>query len=486
MPKRVSTPELTLSQRPHSTTLTRWLYIELRQAILDGRLRPGTRLPASRDFARHYDLSRGTVVTVFDQLRVEGYLQSRVGAGTWVNVLAESSQPRAKAFEPPLILPSPLAGLNFTFPARPFRCHEPALAEFPMEIWARLSSRRLRRASTSSLSERDPRGHKPLRKALADYLAVSRGVKCSPEQVVIVSGVQQALDLLARVLLKPGERVWLEDPGYFGALTAFRNAGAKLVPVPVDAQGLSVAIGRQRWREAKAAYLTPAHQFPLGVMMSLERRLEILAWAREVDAFLIEDDYDGEYRFEGRPVPSLQSLDNGNSVIFVGTFNKLLFSSLRLGYMILPEPLVDPVLGFRFGLDLNSVGLEQGILSEFITEGHMGRHIRRMRELYGGRLATLQEECRRRLHGLVEIPAIQAGLSTIAYLLQGASSRIAEAAAISHGVETMAVDRFTLQRTDVQALLLGFAAFDDAQIRLGVANLEAAFSGAAARRASAI
>jgi GntR family transcriptional regulator/MocR family aminotransferase len=485
MPKRVSTPELTLSERPKSATLTRWLCDELRRAILDGRLKSGIRLPATRDFAKHYDLSRGTVVTVFDQLKAEGYLHTRVGAGTWVNVLSERSRPKARAFETPRILPSPLAGLTFTFPARPFRCHEPALAEFPMEIWARLSSRRMRRASTNSLSERDPRGHKPLRDALADYLAVSRGVKCSPEQIVIVSGVQQALDLLARVLLKPGDRVWMEDPGYFGAVTAFRNAGATIVPVPVDAQGLSVVIGRQRWREAKVAYLTPAHQFPLAVMMSLERRLEILSWARESGAFLIEDDYDGEYRFEGRPVPSLQSLDSDNSVIFVGTFNKLLFSALRLGYMILPEPLLEPVLAFRFGLDQNSVGLDQGILSEFIAEGHMGRHIRRMRELYGGRLATLQDESRRRLRGLVEIPSIQAGLSTIAYLPNGISSRLAEAAALSHGLETMAADRFTLKRTDIHGLLLGFAAFDDSQIRRGVANLEAALTGAGTRQASA-
>jgi GntR family transcriptional regulator/MocR family aminotransferase len=278
-----------------------------------------------------------------------------------------------------------------------------------------------------------------LREALADYLAAARSVKCTPEQIVIVSGVQQALDLLARVLVKPGERVWIEDPGYFGAVSAFRNAGAIVVPVPVD-----------------------------------ERRLEVLSWAREAGAFLIEDDYDGEYRFQGRPVPALQSLDRDNSVIFVGGFNKLLFSSLRVGYMVLPPTLVDPILRFRFDLDQNSVGFEQSVLCDFIVEGHMSRHIRRMRDLYAERLAVLREESQRHLDGLVEIPAIKAGLFTVGYLRNGISSSLAEAAAAKYGVETMGLHRFTLRRSDPGGLLLGFAAFDETQIRRGVATLQAA------------
>jgi GntR family transcriptional regulator / MocR family aminotransferase len=418
-------------------------------------------------------LLQSPVVTAFEQLGAEGFLQSRVGAGTWVRELPAARR-SGKPGPEIRVLPSPLQGLSFVWPARPFRCHEPALGEFPIKTWARLWSRRLRRASPSSLAERDPRGHKPLREALADYLAAARSVKCIPEQIVIVSGVQQALDLLARVLVKPGEQVWIEDPGYFGAVSAFRNAGASVVPVPVDEQGLSVRAGRRIAPHAKAAYLTPAHQFPLGALMSVERRLEVLSWAREAGAFLIEDDYDGEYRFQGRPVPALQSLDRDNSVIFVGGFNKLLFSSLRVGYMVLAPPLVDPILRFRFDLDQNSVGFEQSVLCDFIAEGHMSRHIRRMRDLYAERLAVLREESRRRLGGLVEIPAIKAGLFTVGYLRNGISSSLAEAAAAKYGVETMGLHRFTLRRSDPGGLLLGFAAFDETQIRRAVATLQAA------------
>jgi GntR family transcriptional regulator/MocR family aminotransferase len=227
---------------------------------------------------------------------------------------------------------------------------------------------------------------------------------------------------------------------------------------------------------AKGAYLTPAHQFPLGVTMPLERRLAILAWARDARAFLIEDDYDSEFRFEGRPVPSLQGLDKGESVILLGTFNKLLFPSLRLGYVVLPPALVDPFLAFRYGTDLHPAGIDQAILCDFILEGHMGRHIRRMRELYAGRLAALQSGARRYLGGLLEISPVQIGLYTAGFLRNGMSSGEAETRAAAQGIESMALDRFTLKRADVRGLLLGFAAFDERQIRRGLEGLAIALS----------
>jgi GntR family transcriptional regulator/MocR family aminotransferase len=358
--------------------------------------------------------------------------------------------------------------------ARPFRCHEPAIAEFPVDIWARIASRRLRRVSASQLAGRDTRGYGPLREALAGYLGASRGVNCSADRIVMVSGVQQALDLLARLLVKRGESVWMEDPGYFGATTAFRNAGARIVPVPVDEHGLSISQGRAACRAAKGAYLTPAHQFPLGVTMPLERRLAVLAWAREAGAFLIEDDYDSEYRFEGRPAPALQGLDKSGSVVLVGSFNKLLFPSLRLGYIVAPPALVDPLLAFRFGTDQHAAGLDQAILCDFIVEGHMGRHIRRMRELYAGRLAALQDGGRKYLDGLLDISRIQAGLYTAGFLRNGMTSRQAEDRAAALKIETMGIDRFALRRTDVHGLVLGFGAFDESQIRRGLTSLASA------------
>lgn len=478
MPKDASSFELTLNDRSKHVTLTSWLLEEMRNAILDGRLRPGTRLPATRDFAAQYGVSRGTVVAVFEQLQVDGYLRSQTGAGTWINEqLPQHRLATRKLTSPPKIRPEPLTGLSFLrHHARPFRLHQPAIADFPAKIWARVASRRFRRLSSSLLTGGDDRGYAPLRDALADYLGSSRGVKCHPDQIMIVSGVQQALDILSRLLLKAGDEVWLEDPGYFGASIAFRNVGAKIVPVAVDEHGLSVSEGKQLSPNAKAVYLTPAHQFPLGMTMSLERRLDVLAWAGEMGAFVIEDDYDSEFRFQGLPVPALQGLDRNGNVIFLGTLNKLLFPSLRLGYVVLPPSLVDPFLAFRFGTDLHAAGLDQAILCDFIVEGHLGRHIRRMRELYAGRLAALLDGGREYLQGLLDISPVQAGLYTAAFLRNGMTSREAELAAAAHDVESMGLNRFTLSRPDVCGLLMGFAAFDESQIRLGLQRLAVALS----------
>src|SRR5581483_178666 len=250
-------------------------------------------------------------------------------------------------------------------------------------------------------------GYRPLREAIAEYLRTSRGVQCTAEQVVIVSGIQQALDLLARFLLKKGDRIWMEDPGYFGARIAFENAGARIVPVPVDDEGLSVSAGIRTSPAAKGAYVTPAHQFPMGVTTSLERRLALLSWAARTGAFVIEDDYDSEYRFEGQPVPALQSLDKHSSVIFVGSFSKTLFPALRLGYVVLPAPLVDLFLGFRYRTDFRNASFDQAVLCDFIVDGHMARHLRRMRNLYAQRLATLMEGARQHLDGLLEISSVR-------------------------------------------------------------------------------
>jgi len=475
MPKDVSSLQVALNERPPHTTLTRWLYQELRRAILDRRLAPGMRLPASRDFAVQYGVSRGTVVTVFEQLQAEGYLIGQVGAGTRINERLSQDVFKKQAPQPRVRkLPGPIRGLSTSRPAHPFRPYEPALTEFPVEIWARVAGRRLRRAAASLLAGGDPRGYAPLREAIAAYLGSSRGVNCSADSVVIVSGVQQGLDLIARLLIKPGEAVWMEDPGYFGAITAFRQVGARIIPVPVDECGLAVSQGERLCRQAKAAYLTPAHQFPLGMTMPIERRIAVLKWARETGAFLIEDDYDGEYRFESRPVPALQGLDKGGSVIFLGSFNKVLFPSLRLGYLVSPPTLLDPLLALRLGVDFYPPSLDQAILCDFMTEGHLGRHIRRMREMYANRLAALQHEAKRYLAGILDVSPIKAGLNTAGFLRNGMVSQQAEAVAANHGIEVLGLDRFTLKRRNVEGLLLGFAAFDEREIRRGIVTLAGA------------
>jgi GntR family transcriptional regulator/MocR family aminotransferase len=289
--------------------------------------------------------------------------------------------------------------------------------------------------------------------------------------------------LFSRLLLKPGQAVWLENPGYFGAATAFRNQGAVIIPVPVDDCGLDVAAGQSLGRTARAAYITPAHQFPLGASLSLERRLTLLAWAREAGAFILEDDYDSEYRFEGHPIPALQGLDTCDSVIFLGSFNKVLFPSLRLGYAVVPPALLDRLLVLRLGSDVSPPGPEQAILCDFIAEGHLGRHIRRMRNLYATRLAALEESAQQYLAGLLDVSPIRAGLSTAGILRNGMTSREAESLAAAHGIEVLGFHRFFLGRSTVEGLLVGFAAFTEHEIRRGVRALAKALdSGARQRR----
>jgi GntR family transcriptional regulator / MocR family aminotransferase len=478
--KTISSFELTLKSRPPHQTLTSWLYSELRLAILEGRLGPGTRVPASRDFASQYGLSRGTVVTVLERLQSEGYLLCRVGLGTWVNHIAAPAQTRRITSTPPAYIrrviseytrPKPFVGLAFPTGVRPFRVGVPAIKEFPSGVWGRIAAHRARNFGSWLKTEAGGRGYRPLRDAIAEYLRTSRGVRCSSEQIVIVSGIQQALDLLARLLLKPHDPVWMEDPGYFGASIAFGTAGARIIGVPVDEEGLSVSAGMKICPHAKGVYLTPAHQFPLGVTMSLERRMALLNWASRAGAFVIEDDYDSEYRFEGQPVPALQSLDHHANVIFIGSFSKTLFPSLRLGYMVLPASLANYLLAFRYQTDFRNSTFDQAVLCDFIVDGHLARHLRRMRSLYAGRLAALIEGSKQHLSGLLELSDVRAGLYTIGFLKNGMTSRRAEKLAADQGIEVLAVDRFTLKRPDPKALLLGFAAYDESAIRQGLVRL---------------
>ncbi len=390
MTKAISSSELTLKSRLHHQTLTNWLYSELRSAIVDGRLAPGTRLPASRDFASQHQLSRGTVVSVLERLQSEGYISSRVGFGTWINRV-EAPRPGRQVTTMPAYIrrvistnkrPQPWIDQAFVERARPFQIGVPAINEFPSEVWGRIAAFRARNFRSWLTKPADRRGYQPLRDGIAEYLRTSRGVRCTAEQIVIVSGIQQALDLLARLLLKKGDPIWMEDPGYFGARIAFDNVGARMIPVPVNDEGLSVSAGTKICPNAKGAYVTPAHQFPLGATMSLERRMALLTWAARAGAFVIEDDYDSEYRFEGPPVPALQSLDNHSSVIFIGSFSKTLFPALRVGYVVLPPPLVDPFVSLRYRTDFRNSSFDQAVLCDFIANGHLARHLRRMRILY--------------------------------------------------------------------------------------------------------
>lgn len=470
MTKEVSALELPLANREPHETAAEWLYHALRAAIVEGRLRPSSRLPATRDFARQHGVARGTVVAAYEQLHVEGYVVTRTGAGTFVSsVLPDEIQSTADAAAAVHVSPA----MRVTA-VRAFRPFEPAVELFPIDIWARLMRRHWDRVTREMLRAGHLGGYAPLRIATAEYLGSARGVRCSPEQVVIVTGTQQALDLVARVTIKPGDRVWMEDPGYPSARSAFRNAGADVVAVPVDDEGLDVATGRRLAPSGALACVTPAHQFPLGVAMSSARRAALLKWAAEVDAWVVEDDYDSEFRWSTPPIPALQSEDRHGRVIFTGTFNKLLFTSLRLAYVVLPPPLVDPVLRLRYETDRWVTTVNQAVLADFIREGHLGRHIRRTRRAYEERRGAFMAAASRRLGGALRIPAVGAGLATPAFYDLPIPSTTLQEAAAAQGVDAMALARFTMDGRDIRGVLLGFGAFDAAEIDRGMIGLAAA------------
>jgi len=497
MPKTETFQDLSLVSSGSHGELWRWLYTELRAAILDGRLRPGSRLPSTRSLAVQYQLSRGTVIAAFDQLQAEGYTHTQVGSGTFVaSGLPDPplSSPRAK---PALTLPPSTATLSkratetlkgiTVIPAphsvgKAFRAYEPAIDLFPVELWARVAARVLRHAPRSLYGHGNAAGYPPLRRAIAEYIGTSRGVRCLPEQIIVTSGAQQALDLIGRFLLDPGDPVWIEDPGYPGAWQTLRATGARMIPVPVDQDGLNVAAGIRLSPRAKLAYVTPANQFPLSVTMSADRRMELLNWAAGAGAWIVEDEYDAEYRYHGRPVAALQSLDRSGSVIYVGTFTKMLFNALRLGFMVLPQRLVGAFEAARSFVDRHPPTLDQAILAEFITEGHFGHHVRRMRQTYSERMAILKESADRELAGLLDVTAAAAGMRTVAWLNTGTSDKAAAERASQLGLEVMALSSFAFQQKQRPALILGFAGCNPDELRRGVSVLATALRGSAALR----
>jgi GntR family transcriptional regulator / MocR family aminotransferase len=473
-PRADDRPVLSLPPRPVGTTITQWLYDELRRAILSGRLRRGAGLPTTRALAADYDVSRRIVVEAFDRLRDEGYLQARVGVGTRVSDDLPEDYLTALPRRPPRVTPTlePRGA-----PVRAFRAFEPALREFPVELWARLTARCARRATADDLRGGDPAGLPELRERVAEYLGSSRGVACSADDIIITSGAQQGLDLLARVLLRPGDPIWVEDPAYIDAVECFRLTGAQIVAVPVDSHGIDPAIGRAKCRRPTAIYVTPAHQFPLGVSLRLDRRLELLRWTRNHRIAVIEDDYDSEFRFTGKPLPALKGLAGSEHVCLLGTFSKCLFPSLRLGYVVVPHAWRDAVLTLRRNVDRYPPTLSQQVLASFMAEGHFARHLRKMRQLYAARLDVLRREVDARLAGLITIPDIEAGLNTPAYLTGSMTSMQAAQRAQRRDLEVWPLARYALERKDLRGLLLGFAALTERQIRKGVVELARALEG---------
>lgn len=372
--------------RDSPVPLFRQVYERTRAAITAGRLSPGDRLPSARSLAAQIGAARGTIEAAYAILAGEGWIVARGAAGTVVAPHLD----RASAGTPPTLTPAHppahSAAGNDGGP-RPFQMGLPALDVFPRKLWARLVAREARSLSAGKLAYPHPAGEPVLREAIAAYLAISRGVHCSPDQVFVTAGYQGALALIARALIEPDAEVWFEDPGYYLASHALAATGARLVPVPVDSDGMRVADAIARAPRARLAVVTPSHQSPLGVALSLPRRLALLNWAEANRAWVVEDDYDGELHYAGRPLPALKSLDHADCVLYAGSFSKVLFPALRLGYLVVPERLVE-----RFAEHTLHGGqgrLEQAVVARFMTEGHFARHLKRMRTLYSSRRAAL-------------------------------------------------------------------------------------------------
>ena len=472
-----------------NVSLYQALYTHMREAILSGELKGGMKLPSTRALADELNISRNTVLNAYRQLLAEGYLEGREGSGTFVASIlpetflmashhttpkiarphqAESPRPifseRAKAQM--AVSQGPTGGKS----PRPFLAETPALDAFPYKLWSRIIVRQARRMPASNFMYQDSSGYRPLREAIAAHVAVSRQVHCTPEQVMIVPGSQAALDLAARMLVNAGDPVWMEEPGYPGARGALLGSGAHIIPVPVDNEGLVVEAGVARAPKARLVYITPSHQFPLGVTMSISRRLALLDWAKRTNAYILEDDYDSEFRFAERPLATLQGLDQADRVIYIGTFSKVLFPSIRIGYLILPPALVDPFLKVRRLIDTHSPMLEQAVLADFIIEGHYIRHLRRMRTLYAERRSALLEAT---ANLPLEIYSPEAGIHCVGWLPNGMDDVTLGNKAADFDLELTPISAFSIKPLVRKGLLLGYGGYNGQEIKNGARRLGA-------------
>lgn len=454
--------------------IQRQLYKRVRDAIASGRLRPGERLPSARSLASQLGVARGTVDAALERLIGEGYVETRGPAGSFISPhLAADRLPGAPPARPALAAP-PAAGA----PSRslPFQPGLPALDAFPRKLWSRIVAQSARALAPSLLAYPDPAGWPALRAAIAAYLGVSRGIACAPEQVFVTPGHQGALALIARARLAPGDRVWVEDPGYALARQALAGSRAALIPVPVDAEGLMVAEGAARAAYARFALVTPTHQSPLGMALSLRRRLALLTWADDARAWIIEDDYDSEFRYTGPPLPPLKSLDRGHRVLYAGSFSKVLFPALRLGYLVVPEPDIGDFARAARSLQQGCPVLEQAAVARFMADGHFPRHLRRMRGLYAARRAALASAITAEFSGHARIDPQEGGMHLLVRLPGTDDTRLAARTAAA-GLAPQPLSPLASLPGREGGLMLGFANVDPRDALVLAARLRAAVSG---------
>jgi GntR family transcriptional regulator/MocR family aminotransferase len=468
-------------ERGGPVPLFRQLYAQTRDAILRGTLGAGMQLPPTRELCRLLGVSRQTVLNAWDQLMAEGYLTGTVGKGTFVSGGLPVPE-RARAAPRGLMRPLSARGAAHAAAMASVRYHEGALRAFrpsmpgidlfPFDVWSRLEARRWRHPD-HHMGYSDPAGYAPLRELLCVYLRAARGVNCTPDQIIITSGSQQGLYLLAQLLLGPGDKVWAESPGYQGASAPFTAAGATVCTVPVDGQGMDVAFAIRHYPDAKLVLTTPSHQLPLGVTMALQRRLELLRWAGANKAWIVEDDYDSEYRYTGPPLASLQSLDRSDCTVYVGTLSKVLFPGLRLGYVVAPPALVEPLVRAKAVMDRHNAIVPQMVLADFMAAGHFGRHIKRTREAYAERRSAMLAGIASGLAGELACGPSDAGLDLCVHFRRPLDEQKVARAALAKGIEVRPLSYYASpfavpECAVAPGLLLGFAALDPPAIGRGL------------------
>jgi len=460
-----------------SVPLHKQLFLEIRDAILQGRLKPGTRLPSSRKMADDLKVSRNTVLNAFDQLMAEGYISSRIGAGSYISdQLPEEylTWKKEEASVPaPLQRDIPLSRLVKGLKTSPseriyegadFSPGTPELDQFPFDQWSRLLAKHWRRPRKEDLTGNPVAGSVLLREALADYLGQARGVRCTADQILILSGSQQAIHLVIKAFAEIGDPILMEEPGYPGTRNSILHAGAKPVPVPIDEEGFVLDEARKLAPEARLACISPSHQYPIGHTMSLRRRLDLLNWAKEKNCFILEDDYDSEYRYTGRPLSSLQGLDTDNRVLYVGTMSKVMFPGLRVGYLVVPPDLVNIFLALRKEMDGHSPAVAEAALAEFISEGYLAAHIRKMRLLYEQRQRMLITLLEQKASKYLEICPQETGMHLIARLKRGIKDKDVEEQARKQGLLVRPLSGFYIEKTEENGLLLGFASISEKEM----------------------
>ncbi|WP_454625326.1 MocR-like pyridoxine biosynthesis transcription factor PdxR [Bradyrhizobium cenepequi] len=477
-----------------STPLYRQIYAAIRSAILSGELAPGSRIVSSRQMSRELAVSRNSVLLAYDQLLAEGYLDSTIGSGTYVSAnLPDDGMPRPVQ-RPAMSEDTPVAVSKAAQAARTalsqavrprakplaydFQYGLPNVADFPHELWRRLLIRRARQRSAQTLAYAPPAGLPELREAVALYLRRARAVSCDASQVLIVNGSQQALDLIARTLCDPGDRVVIENPHYSGSRHVFSVAGANLVPIPVDHDGLSVEIGERTVKKAKLIYVTPSHQFPTGAIMPLSRRIALLNWAEALGAYVVEDDYDSEFRYVGKPIEAVQGLDHKHRVIYVGTLSKTMFPSVRIGYLVVPAPLVEAFTAMKYVNDRHTAMLQQHTLATFLSDGHFERHVRRSRVRNAARREAVISALRQHLGDRVQIAGENSGLHLLVWIPELKAAAIPELveAAEKRGVGLYSVLPYYIGDPLCAGVVLGYAALEPDQISAGITLLKNALN----------